>query len=129
MLNRVAIVRIDVSEECIASIIRVTKFGMLGTLAVTGNHLFSSPWKTPPLPGLVLCDEESLQAELVFLRDVFKQNCYNEGQIQSPQLPSAFRSTGQHAELSPLPALCRDYIQPKQQSAGPATSNLWACPT
>jgi hypothetical protein len=28
-----------------------------------------------------LCDEDSLQAELVFLRDVFKQNGYNDGQI------------------------------------------------
>jgi hypothetical protein len=28
-----------------------------------------------------LCDEDSLQAELVFLRDVFKQNGYNNRQI------------------------------------------------
>jgi hypothetical protein len=28
-----------------------------------------------------LCDEGSLQAELVFLRDVFKQNGYNDQQI------------------------------------------------
>jgi hypothetical protein len=35
MLHRVALVRTDVSEECIASIIRVTRIGWLGTLAVT----------------------------------------------------------------------------------------------
>jgi hypothetical protein len=29
-----------------------------------------------------LCDEDRLQAELVFLRDVFKQNGYNNQQIQ-----------------------------------------------
>jgi hypothetical protein len=38
------------------------------------------------------CDEESLQAELVFLRDVFKQNGYNDRQThralnRHPHLP------------------------------------------
>jgi hypothetical protein len=35
--GRVALVRTDVSEELSASTIRVTRFGELGTLAVTGN--------------------------------------------------------------------------------------------
>jgi hypothetical protein len=38
MLHRVAHVRTDVSEERIASIIRVTRIGELGTLAVTSNR-------------------------------------------------------------------------------------------
>jgi hypothetical protein len=38
MLRRVAIVRTDVSEELIASMIRVTRLGELGTLAVTANR-------------------------------------------------------------------------------------------
>jgi hypothetical protein len=38
MLGRVVLVRTDVSEELIASIIRVTRIGELGTLAVTSNH-------------------------------------------------------------------------------------------
>jgi hypothetical protein len=38
MLRRVALVRTDVSGECIASIIRVTKIGELGTLAETNNR-------------------------------------------------------------------------------------------
>jgi flavin-dependent dehydrogenase len=39
MLGRVALVRIDVSEECIASIIRIARIGELGTtLAVTSNQ-------------------------------------------------------------------------------------------
>jgi hypothetical protein len=39
MLRRVAVVRVDVSEECSASIIRVTRIGELGTtLAVTSNR-------------------------------------------------------------------------------------------
>jgi hypothetical protein len=39
MLRCVALVRTDVSEEHSASIIRVTKIGELGTLAVTSNRL------------------------------------------------------------------------------------------
>jgi hypothetical protein len=38
MLHRVALVRTDVSEELSASIIRVTRIGELGTLAVTSNR-------------------------------------------------------------------------------------------
>jgi hypothetical protein len=38
MLRRVALVRTDVSEERSASIIRVTRMGELGTLAVTSNR-------------------------------------------------------------------------------------------
>jgi hypothetical protein len=38
MLRRVALVRADVSEELIVSLIRVTRMGELGTtLAVTGD--------------------------------------------------------------------------------------------
>jgi hypothetical protein len=38
MLRRVALVRTDVSEERIASVISVTRIGALGTLAVTSNR-------------------------------------------------------------------------------------------
>jgi hypothetical protein len=38
MLRRVALVRTDVSEEPSASIIRVTRIGELGMLAVTSNR-------------------------------------------------------------------------------------------
>jgi hypothetical protein len=38
MLSSVALVRTDVSEELSASIIRVTRIGDLGTLAVTSNR-------------------------------------------------------------------------------------------
>jgi hypothetical protein len=38
MLRHVALVRTDVSEERIASNIRVTRIGELGTLAVTSNR-------------------------------------------------------------------------------------------
>jgi hypothetical protein len=37
MLHHVALVRTDVSEELSGSIIRVTRIGELGTLAVTSN--------------------------------------------------------------------------------------------
>jgi uncharacterized protein YjbK len=38
MLRCVALVRTDVSEELSASIIRVTRIGEVGTLAVTSNR-------------------------------------------------------------------------------------------
>jgi hypothetical protein len=41
MLHHVALVRTDVSEECVASIIRVTRIGELGTLAVISNEYSS----------------------------------------------------------------------------------------
>jgi hypothetical protein len=41
MLRRVALVRTDVSEELSASIIRVTRIGELGTLAVTSSNSLS----------------------------------------------------------------------------------------
>jgi hypothetical protein len=39
ILRGVALVRTDVSEELRASIIRVTRIGELGTLAVTSKYL------------------------------------------------------------------------------------------
>jgi hypothetical protein len=42
MLRRVALARIDILEEFSASIIRVTRIGKLGTLAVTSNRRSSS---------------------------------------------------------------------------------------
>jgi hypothetical protein len=42
MLSRVALVRTDVSEECITSIIRVTRVSKLGMLAVTKLGYMSS---------------------------------------------------------------------------------------
>jgi hypothetical protein len=38
MLHHVALVRTEVLEERIASIVRVTKIGELGTLVVTSNR-------------------------------------------------------------------------------------------
>jgi hypothetical protein len=38
MLRRVALVKTEVSEELSASIIRVTRIGELGTLAVNSNR-------------------------------------------------------------------------------------------
>jgi hypothetical protein len=42
MLRHVALVRVDVSEEPSASIIRVTRIGELGTLALTSNLFLCS---------------------------------------------------------------------------------------
>jgi hypothetical protein len=43
---------------------------------------------------------------------------------QSPQPPSAHTSTVHLAQLSRLPAFCRDYIQPHKQSAGPTQHQI-----
>jgi hypothetical protein len=43
MLRRVALVRTDVLEELSASFIRMTRFGELGTLAVTSNITYKLP--------------------------------------------------------------------------------------
>jgi hypothetical protein len=51
MLRRVALVRTDVAEERVASIIRVTRIGELGTtLAVTSalNHTAMKRYQTEP---------------------------------------------------------------------------------
>jgi hypothetical protein len=37
-VNHMALVRTEVSEECIASIFGVTRIGKLGTLAATSNQ-------------------------------------------------------------------------------------------
>jgi hypothetical protein len=42
MLGRVAIVRTNISEQCIASIIGVKTIGVLGKLAATSNRSISS---------------------------------------------------------------------------------------
>jgi hypothetical protein len=39
ILRRVAILRTDVSEECVAYIIRVTRISELGTLALTSIQI------------------------------------------------------------------------------------------
>jgi hypothetical protein len=49
MLRRVALLRTDVSEEFSASIIRVTRIGELGTLAVTSNRQAPSSSETSVL--------------------------------------------------------------------------------
>jgi hypothetical protein len=46
MLRRVAVVRTDVSRKLSASIIRVTRIGELGTLAVTSNRHTLSSYKS-----------------------------------------------------------------------------------
>jgi hypothetical protein len=67
-----------------------------------------------------LCDEDILQAELVFLKDIFKQNGYKT----EPSTIIHFRSTGQQAQLSHLSALCQVFIQLNQQSAGPTQHQI-----
>jgi hypothetical protein len=78
MLRCVDLVRTDVLEEPSASFVRVTRIGELETtLAVTSNR------RTLHRNTIAraLYDEDSLQAEFVFLKDVIEQNGYNDRQI------------------------------------------------
>jgi hypothetical protein len=63
----------------------------------------------------------------VFLSDVLEW-LQRPADTQSPQSPSALTKTGQRAQLSRLPALCRDYIQPYQQHTGPTHQICWLGP-
>jgi hypothetical protein len=74
-------------------------------------------------PESELCDEDSLQAELVYQSLVFKQNGYNDRQIY--RAPN--RTTSPTQSLScPFSGL---YSTVSAQCWPNTTSNLWACPT
>jgi hypothetical protein len=63
MLRRVALVRTDVLEELSASIIRVTRIGELGTLAITGMcWLLVMANVVPSSPILVVSMMEALSS-------------------------------------------------------------------
>jgi hypothetical protein len=70
VLRRVALVRTDVSEELSATIIRVTRIGELGTLAVTSNRrtlrrvrrLLVTASVVPSSPILVTLMKEALSS-------------------------------------------------------------------
>jgi hypothetical protein len=62
MLHYVALVKTDVSDDCSASIIRVTRIGELGTLAVTSNQcMLVTANIVPSSPILVTLMMEALQ--------------------------------------------------------------------
>jgi hypothetical protein len=64
MLRHVVLARTDVSEECSASIIGLTRIGELGTtLAVTGNrHMLTATANVPSSPILVTLMMEALHS-------------------------------------------------------------------
>jgi hypothetical protein len=72
-----------------------------------------------------LCDEDNLQAELMFLRDVLKQNGYNDRQIhralnRRPHLPQPDNEPNSVAFLPFVGTV----FQPYKQSAGPTQHQI-----
>jgi hypothetical protein len=95
MLRRVALVRTNVSKECIVSIITVTRIGELGTaLAITSNRstlrgntmsvLTRATLRNIPKDGILLCTYSSFHRyvfqnvlSLVYFLNVMKFACEN----------------------------------------------------
>jgi hypothetical protein len=68
MLRRVGLVRTDVSKEYVASIIRVTRIGELGTtLAVTSNRRTSEMWVLSRATRRNVPEDAILQLQAGFL--------------------------------------------------------------
>jgi hypothetical protein len=76
MLRRVALVRTDVSEERIASIIRVTGIAELGTLAVIRNR------SKPNLVSLMLIREVTRSSETSVLTRATRRDIPDGGILQ-----------------------------------------------
>jgi hypothetical protein len=91
MWRHVAVVRTDVSEECVTSIIKVKRIGVLGTLAVTSNwstqlvssnvvlhSLLFSPWwrrRHVPLKHLFSQEPHGVRCIIFFL---YLQKCHSK---------------------------------------------------
>jgi hypothetical protein len=77
-----------------------------------------------------LCDEDSLQAELVFLGDIFKQNGYNGWHIHRALNSHLhlYQQDNEPNSVAFLPSLGTIFNRISSVLAN-TTSNLWAWPT
>jgi hypothetical protein len=99
MLRRVALVRTDVSEELIASIIRVTRIGELRTLAVTSNRR-----------TLRRNTKSKVQSHFVFLRSVRRLRVTANVVPSSPILVTLMMEALSSSEMSVLTRATRRNI-------------------
>jgi hypothetical protein len=73
MLHRVAVIRIDISEELCASIIRVKRIYELGTLAVTSNQRALGCWLRLTLFPRRLASSGTLRHVALIATDVLEE--------------------------------------------------------
>jgi predicted nucleic acid-binding protein len=77
MLRRLALIRTDISEERISSIIRVTRIGKLGsTLAVTSNTLMVEAMRSSKTSVRIRATRRNIPEDTILLQFFFNSSSH-----------------------------------------------------